>query len=237
MTSSKALENPRMNTPHRTSPDATIPADWRRRPLLGALLFLSLLVAACRDSKVEAYRVPKEKDANFPVTTDAPAPLSAPVVAPAASGGDMGVAPAADAGLTWVAPTSWQPKPLGAMRKGSYAISGAAGVTADVSITAFPGAVGGEFANINRWRSQLSLPPIAESDLAASETRFSQNGLTFTLVDLVSANAANPRRILGAMVSYGGAMWFFKLSGPDAFVATTKRTLLDFLMTVKPATP
>ncbi|HXA80792.1 MAG TPA: hypothetical protein VNV14_05945 [Opitutaceae bacterium] len=207
--------------------------------LRAAFLFISLLIAGCRDSKVDAYRVPKEKDANFPVAAAAPTPDPAPV--PASSDGGMNVAPVAaatgDAGLTWTAPASWQAKPLGVMRKGSYTIVGAAGVTADVSITAFPGAVGGEFANVNRWRSQLSLPPIVESDLDASVTHLSQDGLTFTLVDLTSTDAANPRRILGAMVPYDGAMWFFKLSGPDAFVATTKRTFLDFLATVKPATP
>jgi len=216
------------------------PTSGNRRTLRAACLFLSLLIAGCRDSKVDAYRVPKEKDANFPVIAAASDPASTPAAVPTAVERGMSVTPAATAtaaGLRWTAPASWQPKPLGAMRKGSYAIAGAASVTADVSITAFPGAVGGEFANINRWRGQLSLPPIAESDLDASVTHLSQNGLTFTLVDLVSADAADPRRILGAMVPYGGAMWFFKLSGPDAFVATTKRTFLEFLTTVKPVTP
>jgi hypothetical protein len=228
-----------MNTTSQTHPEAKILTNWRRHTLRAALLFLPLLVAGCRDSKVDAYRVPKENDAALPVTVPASAPSPAPAVAPVASDGGIGVTPpaaaTADAGLIWSAPTNWQPQPLGAMRKGSYTIAGAAGATADVSITAFPGAVGGELANVNRWRSQLSLPPVAESDLAASVTRISQNGLTFTLVDLAGADAASPRRIIGAMAPYEGAMWFFKLSGPDAFVATTKRSFLDFLMTVKPA--
>jgi hypothetical protein len=152
----------------------------------------------------------------------------------------MSVTPATtagDAGLTWIAPAGWEPKPPGAMRKGSYTIAGAAGTTADVSITAFPGAVGGEFANINRWRGQLSLAPLVESELDASVTHLRQNGLTFTFVDLASTDATTSRRILGAMAPYEGAMWFFKLSGPDAFVATTKPAFLEFLATVKPATP
>jgi hypothetical protein len=196
--------------------------------LRAAFLFISLLMAACRDSNVDAYRVPKENDANSSVAADASASSSTPPVASTT---------ATDADLSWTAPAGWQPKPLGEMRKGSYAIAGAAGVTADVSITAFPGAVGGEFANVNRWRSQLGLPPIFESDLDASVTHLSQNGLTFTLVDLASTDAANSRRILGAMAPYEGAMWFFKISGPDAFVATTKTAFLEFLATVKPATP
>jgi hypothetical protein len=217
-----------MNTTDLTPSAANIPANWRRHTPRAVLLFLSLLMAGCRDSKVDAYRIPKENDSNFPVASDSSAPLSDPAAAPAAT---------TDTGLTWTAPASWQPKPLGVMRNGSYTIAGTAGVTADVSITAFPGAVGGEFANINRWRGQLSLPPIVESDLHFSVTRLSQDGLTFTLVDLASTDAAHPRRILGAMAPYEGAMWFFKISGPDGFVATTKRAFLEFLTTVKPATP
>ena len=43
--------------------------------------------------------------------------------------------------------------------------------------------------------------------------------------------------MLGAMVPYEGAMWFFKLSGPDALVAATKPAFLEFLKTVKAAAP
>lgn len=225
-----------MNTTKQTSLDPIVFVDRPRCALRAVFFFLSLLMTGCRDSKVGAYRVPKENDANFPVTADA----SAPAVAPAAAAGGMSITPVAaatDAGLTWIAPAGWQPKPLGAMRKGSYTIAGAAGTTADVSITAFPGAVGGEFANVNRWRGQLGLPPLVESELDASVTHLSPNGLTFTLVDLASTYAANPRRILGAMAPYAGAMWFFKLSGPDAFIAVTKPAFLEFLATVKPAGP
>ena len=212
------------------------------------LLSLPLLMAACRDSKVDAYRVPKEKDVALPVTVAtnsttppaSPVPAATPAAVAAAPAGGMAGIPVATAGgpgLGWTAPAAWQPKSLGAMRKGSFTIAGDAGATADLSITAFPGAVGGEFANINRWRGQLSLPPIAEGDLASAVTHLSQNGLTFTFVDLVSADPANPQRMLGAMVPYEGAMWFFKLTGPDALVTATKPSFLGFLKTVKATTP
>ena len=216
-----------------------------RHTLRLAFLSLPLLIAACRDSKVEAYRVPKEKDVDLPVTvaTTAAAPVSAPVTAsataPAAPGGMAGtpVTVAAGPGLVWSAPATWQPKALGAMRKGSFTIAGDAGATADLSITAFPGAVGGEFANVNRWRGQVGLPPLAESELDSAVTRLTANGLTITLVDLASADPANPQRLLGAMTPYEGAMWFFKLMGPVALVAKEKPAFLGFLQTVKSTRP
>jgi hypothetical protein len=217
-----------------------------RHTLRLVLVSLSLLIAACRDSKVNAYRVPKEKDVVLPVTAVAdatspsPTPASAPAAVPAAPGGGMAgtpVAVAAGPGLTWTAPAQWQPKALGAMRKGSFIIVGEAGATADLSITAFPGAVGGEFANVNRWRSQVALPPLAETDLASAVTHLTSNGLAFTVVDFASTDAANPQRILGAMAPYDGAMWFFKLTGPDALVTKEKPAFLEFLKTVKAAAP
>jgi hypothetical protein len=213
------------------------------------LLSLPLMIAACRDNKVDAYRVPKEKDFTMPGATaasaPAAAPASAPASAPAATPGGMSgmpgmagapVAVAAGINLTWTAPAHWQAKEGSAMRKGTYSISGDAGATAELAITAFPGAVGGEFANVNRWRGQLSLPAISEGELATAVTHLTTNDLTISFVDLVSTDAA-PQRMLGAMVPFQGAVWFFKLLGPDALVAKEKAAFVEFLKTIKSTAP
>jgi hypothetical protein len=118
------------------------------------------------------------------------------------------------------------------MRKGSYTVPGPGG-EADLSITAFPGDVGGELANINRWRGQVGLPPLPDEGLAAAARRFESNGLTFVVVDL--AGSQSPRRLLGAIVPFADGTWFFKLVGPDSLVAAQRQAFLDFLKTVKPA--
>lgn len=203
------------------------------------LLFLLLAVGGCRDDQVAAYRVPKEtKPAGESVPSGGeaspiPAPAtSAETVAPADNMAATPVAVASGAVLTWTAPPAWSSKPLGPMRKGSFTILGAEGASADLSITAFPGAVGGEWANINRWRSQLSLPPIAESEVALASTRLVVDGLTFTVVE-IAGTGDQPQRILGAMTPFDQSMWFFKLTGPDALVAAEKPAFLAFLKTVK----
>jgi hypothetical protein len=121
------------------------------------------------------------------------------------------------------------------MRKGSYAIAGDAGAVADLSITAFPGDVGGDLANVNRWRGQIQLPPLAAAELAAATTHLDYNGLHFTYVDLNSNSATAPQRVLGAIVPLGGATWFFKLSGPAALIAREQAAFADFLKTIRPA--
>jgi len=220
------------------------------RFMLVSLLGLLLAASGCRDPKVESYRVAKEADtappsepANAGAAPHGAMPESAQPsgALPAAMPG-MGamastpVETAAGANLTWTAPGDWQAKDLGQMRKGSFTVTGADGAIADLSITAFPGAVGGELANINRWRGQVSLDPIDAAGLPAAATRVTAGDLTFTVVDL-AGSGDQPKRILGAMVPFGQAMWFFKLMGPDALVTAAKPAFLAFLQTVKAPAP
>ncbi len=127
------------------------------------------------------------------------------------------------------------------MRLGSFALRGDGG-DADISVIAFPGEAGGQLANINRWRGQLGLDPLAEGDLAGATTALDgAGGLHFTIVDLAGHTAGAesgsvgvaPTRMLGAILSFGGQTYFFKITGPDALVAREKPAFLAFLNTVR----
>ena len=198
-----------------------------------AMALLTLLCAACRKAEITSYRAPKEKEPALPPMAAAAAPAAgAPATMPGMAG--TPVPTAEGSGLTWTAPADWKTKPASAMRKGSYAVPGDGGTDADLSITAFPGDVGGQAANVNRWRGQLQLPPLGEAEVASAVTRIAHNGLTFAMVDFVSTTPVNPQRMLGAMVPVDGATWFFKLTGPDTVVAKAKPAFEAFLQTVKP---
>lgn len=200
------------------------------RPVL-LLFVLSFAVTACRRPEITSYRIPKERDPQMPAANSAAMPANS------GAGTDMtrtAVATAQGAALTWTAPAHWRPKPASAMRKGSYAVPGEGGAAADMSITAFPSDVGGELANVNRWRQQIQLPPITAAELPAVIVRHRHNGLDVGEVDL-AGTGENAQRILGAWVPFGGATWFFKLMGPDAIVAGEKAAFSAFLDTVKPA--
>jgi len=174
-------------------------------------------------------------------TNDLPKPGGAPFAPfaggamPPDTGADASTSTApAGPGLTWTAPADWQAKSLGQMRLGSFDVHGAGDAVADVSMIAFPGEAGGVPANINRWRGQLGLAPLAESDLAGATTSLDgAGGLHFTIVDLAGQSGGAPARMLGAIVSSGGQTYFFKMLGPDALVAGQKQAFLDFLKTVK----
>ncbi len=184
-----------------------------------------LLLSACRDGKVTSYRVPHEAD---------PVP-AAPVAATAPSGGagmaSTPVATTAGMALAWTAPAHWQAKAATAMRKGTYTITGEGG-EADLSITAFPGDVGGELANINRWRGQIGLGNLVQSQVAGASQHLDANNLHITVVDYTGSGAA-AQGLLGAIVPVGAETWFFKLSGPAALVARERADFMDFLKTIR----
>ncbi len=138
--------------------------------------------------------------------------------------------------LLWSAPSGWTEKPLGPVRKGSFALR-AAGVEgeADLSITAFPGDVGGLLANLNRWRGELQLAPLTQADLPTASTTApaADPALRFIVVDFSGTPGGSATRTLGAILPIGSDTYFFKLKGPEAVVAAQKDNFLGFLATVK----
>lgn len=208
------------------------------KPLL-ALGCLPLLLVACRDEQIVTYRVPKEKEvASAPAANPhaAGVPMTPPP-APASGGGmaNTPVATAAGAGLAWTVPGHWQSKPASAMRKATFVVTGEGGVTAELAVTAFPGDVGGEAANINRWRNQIQLPPLSEAEAIKSIQRLDANGLRIGVVELANESGGKATRVLGGLVPFEGSTWFFKLTGPDALVAREKAAFLQFMQGVRPA--
>lgn len=216
------------------------------RLVVPALVVSMLGLSACKKAEIETYRVPKEKEVAAAAPHahgTAPASGAAPAAAPAAAGGAMGgsmantpVATASGPALTWTAPAHWKAKSGSMMRKGSYAVPGDGGAEADMAVTAFPGDVGGDLANLNRWRGQIQLPPVGQAEFESAVQRIERNGLKMTVVD-VAGTGADALRILGAMVPHAGATWFFKMQGPEALVAKEKPAFLAMLDTIKAATP
>ncbi|HVU34906.1 MAG TPA: hypothetical protein VHE61_15845 [Opitutaceae bacterium] len=228
----------------------------RRSPLSLVLLLAGpLALFGCRNPKVAVYQVPKESEAPLPnaspdtasAAAAAPAPAAMPPGMPAmppmpgATGGATdphALQTASGADLAWTAPAAWQSKQGSMMRKATYVIAGENGAApAELAVTAFPGDVGGEVANVNRWRGQVGLPEVPDAAASASIQRLEAHGLKIGVVDVVAAPGANASRLVGAMVPFQGATWFFKLTGPDATVAKAKPAFLEFLQTVKPAAP
>jgi hypothetical protein len=134
--------------------------------------------------------------------------------------------------LQWTAPAAWQVGAPNAMRKASYRVAGQPGAVAEISITAFPGNVGGEVANVNRWRNQLGLSTASAAEIVSAVTHREQGGLQISIVEIISPPGPQAQRLVGAIVPFGEATWFFKLTGPDQLVAGEKAAFLAFLETI-----
>lgn len=187
-----------------------------RHPALLLILAGAALLPACREARVEHYRVPKEAAVTPPAAPD----MAATTV------------PTGREHLVWTAPGHWVAKATGPMRKGSYTVTNAAG-EADLSVTAFPGDTGGLAANLNRWRGQIGLPPLTEAQLGQELGHLDANGLHFEVVDFTGEAGGAAVRILGAVLSRPGETWFFKLTGPAAVAEGEKAAFIRFLQTVK----
>jgi len=163
-----------------------------------ALLFATTLTLEAGD-QIQVYTVPKEH-------TDIP----------------VNAAP-----ISWTLPEGWKQKEPDGVRIGSFAIHGENGGDAEVAITSFPGAVGTELDNVNRWRRELSLEPVGPDSLVSEPvTVDSSQGKLF---DIEGASA----RTVVAMISRNGSSWFIKLRGDTPGVAAAKPVFLDFLKSIR----
>lgn len=198
-----------------------------------------LTLTACRKDEIVTYRVVNSSATPSAPSTDGELAHKSAQPIGMAGKSALSVPTAAGLGLVWTVPATWSPGPERAMRRATLLIPGPDGsVAAELAITAFPGDVGGNLANVNRWRQQLGLPPIAENELSTVLQPLEGVALPVYVVDLLGPNspaAGGAQGVLGAIVPYAGDTWFFKLTGPDGVVAGERDNFLAFLRTLRVA--
>jgi hypothetical protein len=128
-------------------------------------------------------------------------------------------------------PEGWEAVPPGEMRVASFRVQSKAGKTADVSVIPLPGLAGRDIDNVNRWRGQVGLAPVAEAELPKLGQTVQIGGLEGQLYDMAGENAAagEKSRILAAVVRHEGAAWFFKMTGDSDLVAQQKPAFVSYL--------
>jgi len=197
------------------------------------LALLSLALAGCGRDDVKVYKVANDQSAP---------PASAPAAQPMTPPGDMTVPPAAQAGapqLKWTLPDGWIQKPAEGMRLGSFSAPGKNGQLVDISIVPLSGMAGGDLNNVNRWRGQVGLAPITETDLAQQGQDVPVGDASARLYDMAGtpAGATTAARILAVGLHREDMMWFFKATGDEASVASQKDNFISFLKSLQFAAP
>jgi hypothetical protein len=134
---------------------------------------------------------------------------------------------------TWEPPATWKEEAPSQMVLAKYAL-GKENAQAEVTVSAFPGDVGGLLANVNRWRGQISLPQIEQADLSKQITSFDVLGGRATLVDMTGTNRTGQKaRLIGAIVPRGDQTWFYKMLGDDQVVGGEKDAFVKWVQSVK----
>ncbi len=131
---------------------------------------------------------------------------------------------AGGADFEFTTPKGWTPGKASSMRKASLAVA-EGDLTADVSVFAFPADSNDLLSNVNRWRGQVGLSPVAADELAKTTKKIEVSGHAGELVELVGKQET----ILGVMVKKGETAWFFKLQGPTELAGREKARFEEFV--------
>lgn len=192
--------------------------------LLKPLVAVSCLLVACGKNEQTNYKIPKE-EIQFTV----------PSIQASSPGGEMAkgkVPVATDSDLPdWNPPSHWVAGKTSNIRKGSFSYQENSGSKLEVSVTVFPGDVGGLLANINRWAGQISLPPYTESDLKnITETKTVHSTLA-TIVRL--NNPSQQKSIIAAIFKNNGNSWFVKASGDQSAIFSQNTSIQSFIDSIQ----
>ena len=134
----------------------------------------------------------------------------------------------AKAKITWKTPEEWKELPASGMRYGSFVASG----DVDISAIFLEGAVGGDLANVNRWRLQIALPPWSEEELDQNTKVISTHLGLGKVVEFSTVD--KQKSVVAALLPYKHGIWFFKMLGKQEFVEPQKGPFTTFLSSVTP---
>ena len=123
-------------------------------------------------------------------------------------------------------PPGWKEQKPGPMLLAAYGVESTAGKGL-VTVSMLPGEAGGFLANVNRWRGQIGLPPVAQAELAKEAQALDLKVGKAMLIDL--RNNSRGQGISAAQVSIDGNSWFYKLTGPATMLDQEKETFQNYL--------
>ncbi len=135
----------------------------------------------------------------------------------------------------WQVPAGWQEVPGGQFLVAKYTITGSDNAQAAVNVSLSAGEGGGVAMNVNRWRGQLGLGQLGETELQKALTPVDTAGGKAMFVDMTGTDArtGQPARLVAAIVPQAGQTWFYKLMGNDQVVAQQKDAFTKFVSTAQ----
>ena len=148
------------------------------------------------------------------------------------SPGAGGAATATNTKPNWTVPSGWKELPGTQFLVAKFLIPGTGEAKAEVNISSSPGTGGGLLPNVNRWRSQLGLPP---HDASQPLAQISVDGGRGNLVEFsgTDVKTGNRARLIAAVVPQPQQTWFYKLMGDEQLVERERQAFTNFVQTAK----
>jgi hypothetical protein len=209
----------------------------------GLLMFLGAALAGCGGYDGD-YEVSETREVENPRAFPPGIPTTAQRFRSAlprtAHTHDRGTSPGTGpTGFAWDLPEGWTELPKSQFRQGNFRVPGTENVDAYLSV--LPGGGGGLLANVNRWRNQMSLPPISMSELEkAPKVRMLGRQATFveldgTFTSMGGGGKKTGYRLIGLIVLDGqGRAVTMKLVGPAAEVEKGRDAFMGLCRSLRP---
>lgn len=138
--------------------------------------------------------------------------------------------PTRDNPWTWEIPPTWQDGKASSMRIASLKVADKNGSKLDISVTTFPGDVGGLLANVNRWVGQIELSPVNQSSLEKYCSPLTIAGNSGHFIEAYGEKDA----LLAGALFLEKESWFFKLLGNRTLAEKEKENFITFLHSIAP---
>ncbi|MCL4177677.1 MAG: hypothetical protein KJ072_07995 [Verrucomicrobia bacterium] len=132
----------------------------------------------------------------------------------------------------WTVPEGWRETPPTQMLLARFEAGDDNG-KAEITVSMFPGDVGGTVANVNRWRGQIGLAPWSEAEVTQAMTTLEVEGGSAMVVEMFNDQPGSGKRLVGVIWPRGTHTWFYKMVGADAVVTREKAALIQFVQSVR----
>ena len=132
----------------------------------------------------------------------------------------------------WQVPAGWQEVTAGQFLVAKFQVTGSDNSKANINVSASPGDGGGLSGNVNRWRGQLRLSPLAEAEIDKLVRQVDTAGGKAMFIDMTGTDANGQQaRLIGAIVPQANQTWFYKLMGGEQVVEREKDAFTKFVQT------
>ncbi len=147
---------------------------------------------------------------------------------PRSNGGPQRPAPMASSAPKLNAPDGWKESKNDQFSAAAYEVTDGDDALR-ITVTSLGGGAGALLPNVNRWRRQVGLAAVENSEVGNVTEPVTVDGQAGHLMFFDGQDKA----LYGAIIPQGGRIWFFKLIGPPKLAAREQAAFADFVRSAK----